>query len=116
MKKYLFHFLKWSKSLFLRPVQTIKWFKRDLNKDISSKKYSSINKKVWCAGLPKSGTTLIEEIINILPYVQLNISPLRNFKIGQLDHEHGINENMFKSAPKNKYSFLSIVSQHLLHQ
>ena len=106
MKKYLFHFLKWSKSLFLRPVQTIKWFKRDLNKDISSKKYSSINKKVWCAGLPKSGTTLIEKIADKLPYVSLNNSILRVYYPGKLDHSHGVSDTMFANLPKNKFTFL----------
>ena len=65
MIKYLFHFLKWSKSFIERPFLTIKWLKDDFKKDKSSKKFNSINKKVWCAGLPKSGTTLIENIIEM---------------------------------------------------
>lgn len=103
------------KFLIRDPVQFLSIFYDDFIKDLRSNKNNLPYHLIWCAGLPKSGTTLIEEIINILPYVQLNISPLRNFKIGQLDHEHGINENMFKSAPKNKYSFLKTHTHYKKH-
>ena len=106
MKKYLFHFLKWSKSFLLRPVQTLKWFHCDLIKDISSTKFSSINKKVWCAGLPKSGTTLIEKIADKLPFVSLNNSILRLYYPGKLDHSHGVSNTMFENLPENKFTFL----------
>ena len=33
--------------------------------------------KVWICGLPKSGTTLIEKILDNLPYVSMDRSPLR---------------------------------------
>lgn len=112
MKNYIFHFLKWLKSFFLRPVQTIKWFKCDLNKDISSKKFISINKKVWCAGLPKSGTTLIEKIADKLPYVSLNNSILRVYYPGKLDHDHAVSEEMFENLPKNKFTFLKTHSHY----
>jgi hypothetical protein len=106
MIKYLFHFLKWSKSFIERPFLTIKWFKDDFKKDKSSKKFNSIYKKVWCAGLPKSGTTLIENIIDNLPYVSLNNSILRVYYPGKLDHRHGISNQMFQNIPKEKYTFL----------
>ena len=61
---------------------------------------------VWCAGLPKSGTTLIEEIFDELPYARLDFSPLRIFIKGKLDHRHAISEEMFRNVPKNKYTFL----------
>ena len=83
----------------MRPVQTVKWFKCDLNKDISSKKNSSNNKNVWCAGLPKSGTTLIEKIMDKLPYVSLNNSILRVYYPGKLDHDHEVSDVMFENLP-----------------
>ena len=78
----------------------------DLKKDISAKSLQSKYKFVWCAGLPKSGTTLIETVLNTLPYVQLDKSPLRIFDNKYLNHPHGISDRMFKNVPKEKYTFL----------
>tara|TARA_B100001123_G_scaffold311469_1_gene348329 strand:- start:171 stop:1055 length:885 start_codon:yes stop_codon:yes gene_type:complete len=94
------------KFLIKDPIQFISNFYGDFVKDLQSKKSELPYHLIWCAGLPKSGTTLIEQIIDTLPYVQLNISALRSFDNKELDHPHGINEQMFKSAPQNKYSFL----------
>mgnify|MGYP001242940213 CR=1 FL=1 len=67
--KYIKHFLKHLRFFFMNPKFTVKWFLEDLRKDFKSNKYKSSCYKVWCAGLPKSGTTLIEEIFENLPYV-----------------------------------------------
>lgn len=106
MNRYLFHSLKWSKSFLVRPIKTINWIKEDLKKDLNFKRFNSPYHKVWCAGLPKSGTTLIEKIIDALPYVKLNNSLLRVYHQGELDHGHGISDYMFKNVKKNKYTFL----------
>ena len=106
MIKYLLHLLKFIKSLLLRPKKTICWIKDDYKKDVQSKKFSSKHKLVWCAGLPKSGTTLIEEIFDNLPYVRQNISFNRIFYTGKLDHDHGISNEMFKHSPKDRFTFL----------
>ena len=106
MKKYILHFLKLIKSLILRPLQTLKWIKEDYKKDSLSGQYNSKYKFVWCAGLPKSGTTLIEKIFDNLPYVRQNNSFNRIFYTGFLEHDHGITNDMFSNFPKNKYSCL----------
>ena len=73
-----------TKLLFLNPKQLLSEIKEDLKKD-KKNKYSKLNKKkIFIAGIPKSGTTLIEEILEQLPYVRINRSPLRNFKYKNL--------------------------------
>lgn len=106
MNKYLFHTLKWSKALLVRPIKTVTWFLEDIKKDYNFKKFNSPHNNVWCAGLPKSGTTLLEKIIDFLPYVKLNNSILRIYNQENLDHEHGISNNMFNNLKNNKYTFL----------
>ncbi len=106
MKKYLIHILKVTKSLFIRPIRTIRWIKEDIYKDSKSKDYKSKYKFVWCAGLPKSGTSLIEEIFDYLPYVRQSASFNRIFYPGRLDHVHGISEELFENFPKDKFTFL----------
>ena len=108
----LFHKIKF---LIRDPVQFVSNFYGDFIKVLRSKKSELPYHLIWCAGLPKSGTTLIEQIIDTLPYVQLNISALRNFDNKELDHPHGINEKMFKSAPQNKYSFLKTHTHYSAH-
>ncbi len=98
--------MKLIKSLILRPLQTLKWIKEDYKKDSLSGQYNSKYKFVWCAGLPKSGTTLIEKIFDNLPYVRQNNSFNRIFYTGFLEHDHGITNDMFSNFPKNKYTFL----------
>ena len=105
MKKYFIFFLKLIKSLLLRPITTFEWVIEDFKKDLNAKKYKSPHKLVWCAGLPKSGTTLIEEIFDNLPYVRLNNSFNRLFNPGVLDHDHGISDQMFKNLSNEKFSF-----------
>ena len=106
MHSSFFHLLKWSKSFMSRPITTIKWLFEDLKKDRNSSSFKSKNHKVWCAGLPKSGTTLIEKILSVLPYVSLNNSLLRVFNSGNLDHEHGISNAMFEKLNDEKFTFL----------
>ena len=102
----LLHILKWSKSFMIRPSKTIKWFLDDFKKDTNSSNFKSKYHNVWCAGLPKSGTTLIEKILSILPYVSLNNSLLRVFNSRNLDHEHGISNKMFEKLNNKEFTFL----------
>jgi len=103
--KILFHIL-------LRPYNSFKWLIDDFNKDISAKFHSSKVYAVWCAGLPKSGTTLVEEIFDQMPYVTLNNSFLRIFWHKNLKHQHNVNEGTFKGLKKNHYSFLKTHSHY----
>lgn len=75
--KFLLHFAKHLNSFIFHPFQTTNWFVKDLKKDIFFKNKNSKYRFVWCAGLPKSGTTLIENVFDYLPYVRLNSSILR---------------------------------------
>ena len=103
----ILHPIKYILKLVLAsPLQLKEEFFEDINKDMSAKNYLSNNHLVWCVGLPKSGTTLIENILNFLPYVQMNMSPIRKYSENKIDHPHGICDNMFKFAPSSKYSFL----------
>ena len=65
---------------------------------------------IFIAGLPKSGTTWLEKLISeILGYIQLDGSFLRTLRgVENLEHKHGINQEMINSAPKKKYSFLKL--------
>ena len=105
----------WIKSFIKNPKEFFVNFILDFKKDLKAKKNFSSAHLVWCGGLPKSGTTLIEEIFDELPYVRLNHSPLRIFDVGNIDHEHGITENMFSNLPKKKYSFLKTHTHYKIH-
>ena len=94
------------KSLVKNPISSIKIFIQDLKKDLNAKKFSSNKYFVWCAGLPKSGSTLIENIFDILPYVRVTGSFLRFYDSDNLTEDHGISKKMFSAVPKKKYSFL----------
>ena len=61
-----------------------------------SKNKISKHKFIWCAGLPKSGTTLIEGVFDCLPYVRLDSSILEYMTL-ETDHGHGISDEMFSN-------------------
>ena len=97
--KYLF------KNLTFNPHLIIKELFFDLKKDADSKKFNSTSKYIWICGLPKSGTTLIEEILENLPYVKMDRSIFRVFpnknKI-KLDNV----EKYISCFPEQKYSYI----------
>lgn len=94
------------------PVESLNEIISDVRKDQNSKLFESKYNLVWCAGLPHSGTTLVEEIFDSLPYIRLNSSPLRFFNSGNLTHPHSVSREMFLSAPINKYSFFKTHSHY----
>lgn len=88
----------------------------ELMEDIASDKLSK-NGEVSCethlifvAGLPKSGTTWLEQLLdNTLGMVQLNKSSLRAYPNSiQLPHLHDVDERMLTCAPRNRLSFLKL--------
>ena len=111
--KYIKHFLKHLRFFFMNPKFTVKWFLEDLRKDFRSNKYKSTCYKVWCAGLPKSGTTLIEEIFENLPYVRLDNSILRLWNNQNLIHVHDLHNQAFKGFREQKYTFVKTHSHYL---
>lgn len=103
---YIIHFFRVLKSLIKNPIKSLVWFQLDFKKDLKANKVNSEIKFVWCPGLPKSGTTLLEQILEKLPYVRLESSFLRIYDNKNLDHGHGISKKMFSNIPKNKFTFL----------
>ena len=101
------HYIRYLIGLILQsPKLVFKEFLEDYQKD---KKAINIKKNhyiVWICSLPKSGSTLIEEIIGFYPYVKLDRSLARFFSKGDLKYVHDISQEMFESAPKNKLSFI----------
>ena len=71
----------------------IKELIHDYKKDIKSKKIINDTKKIWICGLPKSGTTLVEEILDQLPYIRIDRSVFRSFG----------NKDMLKIENHEKY-------------
>ena len=102
---YLFHFLRWGKKFLRFPAQFFSLLIRDFKYDYFPLENNK-NQFVFVIGLPKSGTTLIEEILYELGYVDLTNSFLRIYNNKNLKHPHDISEKMFKSVPKNKKTFL----------
>ena len=70
--------VKTTKYLFKNPIQLITNSLSDYKKDNSKNKL--VFNKVWCIGLPKSGTTLIENILEELPYVEMFSSVFRKWE------------------------------------
>tara|TARA_B100000315_G_scaffold238365_1_gene256075 strand:- start:530 stop:1453 length:924 start_codon:yes stop_codon:yes gene_type:complete len=91
---------------------------RELFEDIASDKLhrngmvSCRTHIIFIAGLPKSGSTWIEQLLQQTPgLVQLNKSALREYPHNctlKLMHSHDIAPEMLSCAPKNKLSFLKL--------
>jgi len=94
------------KSIIFQPATFLSELFEDLKKDIKAKSYSSKYYSVWISGLPKSGTTLVEEILKCLPYVKIDRSALRNFY--KMDEEHIVNypEKYLNCFPKKKFTYV----------
>ena len=98
------HILRRLKFFLVSPLYFLKELSIDIRKDFNFKKKDP--QIIWCAGLPKSGSTLIEQILEETNYVDLSKSSLRWFNNFNLDHPHGISDQMFFYAYKKKLSFL----------
>ena len=94
--KYIF------KNFFTSPIILIKEILADMRKDYGKKIFYN---NVWICGLPKSGTTLIEKILDSLPYVSMDRSPLRCTINKDLINVNNI-QNFINFFPKKKNSFI----------
>lgn len=78
----------------------------DIKKDFFNRKKNLDHNLLFISSLPKSGSTLIENIASILQYVDLKSSLLRNLNSKSAPEPHGINKEMILSAPEKKLSYL----------
>ena len=99
------HFLKWSQKFLRYPLQTSKIIFEDYQKQKDKSIYLKHN-FIWCIGLPKSGTTFIEEIFESLNYLSLTNSPFRICKDNDLTNSHRVSHKMFKNNKYKKNTYL----------
>lgn len=105
--KKLNHYIKYLIGLFLQnPKLVYMEFLEDYKKDKQAFILKKKHNLVWICSLPKSGSTLVEEILNFYPYVKLDRSLKRFYFKGNLSHAHDISYDMFASAPNDKLSFI----------
>ncbi len=109
---YLLHIYRCLKNFFKFPIQFILSLKKDFGKDFMNKKLRP-GLNVVVIGLPKSGTTMIEEILSEVGFVNQANSILRLFDDRNLKHHHDLSEDMFRRIPKNKNTFLKRHSEAL---
>ncbi len=99
------HLIKWNYKFLRYPIQTSKIIFEDYQKQ----KDKSIHLKhnfVWCVGLPKSGTTFIEQIFESLNYLNLTNSPFRICKDNDLTNSHRISHKMLENIKYKKKTYL----------
>ena len=93
------------KSILLNPIQGCKETFHDFKKDYHFKNHNNSQKKIWICGLPKSGTTLIEQILDFLPYIRIDRSVCRTFPIK--DKLNILNYIQYLDYfPNDKYSYV----------
>lgn len=104
---YFKHIFRWILKFIKFPIQFIKLLVQDLKIDYINKKEFKHN-FIFVVGLPKSGSTLIENILKTVGYVDMTSSPLRYFFIDKSKNPHDISDKLFKLIPKNKPTFLKL--------
>lgn len=103
----IFYYINYFKNLFFQnPKLILKELVEDWKKDQNALRVKKNHHLIWICSLPKSGSTLVEEIISFYPYVKLDRSLNRLYSSGLKKNSHNISYEMFDSAPKNKLSFI----------
>jgi len=102
---YLLHIYRCLKKFFKFPSQFVSSLQTDIKKDFLIKKLKP-GLNVLVIGLPKSGTTMIEEILSEIGFVNQANSILRLFDDRNLPHHHDLSRKMLNKVPKNKNTFL----------
>lgn len=101
------HYLKYLIGLILQnPKLVMQEFLEDYRKDKKSVNIKKDHNLIWVCSLPKSGSTLVEEVLSFYPYVKLDRSLKRFFSKGDLKHVHDISKELIESAPQDKLSFI----------
>ncbi len=93
------------KNILYNPIEGFREFNKDFQKDIKFKTLIKDKKKLWICGLPKSGTTLIEQILDFLPYIRIDRSILRNFPNKDKLNTENFNEYL-NYFPNKKFSYV----------
>tara|TARA_X000000950_G_C13868532_1_gene641904 strand:- start:967 stop:1842 length:876 start_codon:yes stop_codon:yes gene_type:complete len=107
---WLLHIVRWILKFIKFPFQFFKLLYNDIRDDLSNLNTYKKKNFILVIGLPKSGTTLIEQILRSLGYLDQAASPLRIFDNRNLKNPHDISENMLKKVPENRLSFLKLHS------
>jgi hypothetical protein len=68
---------------------------------------------MWWAGLPKSGTTRIEQLFRQLPYIDASRSLLRRRRLRELHHDHDLSPCFVRSQSSHRYTFIKTHSHYL---
>ena len=85
----------------------------DLRLDLHSRNFDLPHHLVWCAGLPKSGTTRIEQLFRQLPYVDASRSLLRRSRLRELHHAHDLSSRFLRSQSSHRYTFIKTHSHYV---
>ena len=70
--------------------------------------YKNNLKNILCIGIPKSGTTLTEQILNLVGYIPLDKSPFYVWDNRNLNHPHDISLRMIKNFDDQKPNYLKL--------
>jgi hypothetical protein len=95
------------KNLILNPLTLFEEINSDFKKDrkIIQTDNIKVPNKIWICGLPKSGTTLIEEILDQLLFVRIDRSVFRLFPNKDKLNLKNI-DNYISSFPNDKFSYV----------
>ena len=101
----IFNIKYFLKNILNNPIEGYLEFIEDYKKDNKYKDIINDKEKIWICGLPKSGTTLIEQILDFLPYLRTDRSICRIFP-----NKDELNVKNFKNYlnyfPDNKFSYV----------
>ena len=104
---YFIHFLRWLKKLIFFPREFFLIIISDTKKKYFIK--NNLKKKnILCIGIPKSGTTLTEQILNLVGYIPLDKSPFYVWDNRNLNHPHDISLRMIKNFDDQKPNYLKL--------
>ena len=112
---YFIHIIRNIIKFIKFPIQFIKLFNSDLNKDKTFFLKKITTKNILVLGPPKSGTTLIEWTLGKIGYVNMAKSTPRIFDDRNLKNVHDLSSNMLKMIPKDKPTFLKRHSEATSH-
>ena len=93
------------KNLIMNPVDFYSEFVNDAKKEMNLRSHTSKSKFIWIFGLPKSGTTLVEEILDQTAHIRIDRSSFRNFPNKNILNFSNLS-TYTSCFPQNKYSYI----------